>query len=82
MCRASSRTASSRASVVFPLPAQPTTTTRPGIGRVGTGRAVMPMTVRPVGQAPKTVDPVALLDRPHLCQLLRHTAAAATQTTD
>ena len=43
-------TASSRANVVFPLPAQPTTTTRSGIGRAGTGRAVMPVTVRREGQ--------------------------------
>ena len=36
--------------LVFPLPAQPTTTTRSGTGRVGTGRAVMPVTVRREGQ--------------------------------
>jgi len=51
MCRASSRAATSRANVVFPLPAQPTTTTRSGIGQVMTGRTIMPMTIRREGQA-------------------------------
>src|SRR5262249_32139192 len=54
MCRTSSRAATSRANLVFPLPAQPTTTTRSGTGRVGTGRPVMPMTVRREGQAPRS----------------------------
>jgi hypothetical protein len=38
-CRAPSRTASARARVVLPLPAQPITTIRSGIGSVGAGRA-------------------------------------------
>ena len=53
MCAASSRAATWRARVVFPLPAQPTTTTRSGTGRAGTLRAVMPVTVRREAQAPQ-----------------------------
>jgi hypothetical protein len=41
MCWAPSRSASARARVVLPLPAQPTTTTRSGIGWVGAGRAAI-----------------------------------------
>jgi hypothetical protein len=40
-CRAPSRPASARARVVFPLPAQPITTIRSGIGSVGAGRAAI-----------------------------------------
>jgi len=53
MCPRVHSRAIERANVVFPLPAQPTTTTRSGIGQVKNGRAVMPMTVRRKGQAPK-----------------------------
>jgi hypothetical protein len=51
-CRAPSRPASARARVVFPLPAQPITTIRSGIGSVGAGQL-------PYGQgrAPVVVPP-------------------------
>lgn len=58
MYRASSRTATSRANVVFPLPAQPTTTTRSRTGRVGTGRAIMPVTVRREGRWSEAVTAI------------------------
>jgi hypothetical protein len=44
----------------LPLPAQPTTTTRSGTGRVGTRRAVMSVTVRRRGAgSPRPADNLA-----------------------